>query len=172
MEDACTCVLCFWGRLLFLLLLSTMGLQQFVSLSLIVALIKIKGSNCVWPGLYFCLSFLLQLLPFLHHHFAYRGLIYLLWSNCLRVESLYLWHHSSLILIFCLPEHDLSTDYICCYTFENRKECSLSFPRRVFVPWLAGTHICDYLQSSETLEVRTSNLMSKISSCIVCCNEN
>ncbi|KAG6648657.1 hypothetical protein CIPAW_07G161600 [Carya illinoinensis] len=34
-----------------------------------------------------------------------------------------------------------------------RKECSLSFPRRVFVPWLAGTYICDYLQPSETLEV-------------------
>ncbi|XP_062165360.1 uncharacterized protein LOC133871913 isoform X2 [Alnus glutinosa] len=34
-----------------------------------------------------------------------------------------------------------------------RKECSLSFPRRVFLPWLAGTYICDYLQSSETLEV-------------------
>nr|POE69547.1 protein odr-4 like [Quercus suber] len=37
--------------------------------------------------------------------------------------------------------------------FNNQKECSLSFPRRVFVPWLAGTYICDYLQPSETLEV-------------------
>lgn len=36
---------------------------------------------------------------------------------------------------------------------ELRKTCSLSFPRRVFVPWLAGTYICDYLQPSETLEV-------------------
>ncbi|XP_041017267.1 protein odr-4 homolog isoform X4 [Juglans microcarpa x Juglans regia] len=34
-----------------------------------------------------------------------------------------------------------------------RKECSLPFPRRVFVPWLGGTYICDYLQPSETLEV-------------------
>ncbi|XP_057505416.1 uncharacterized protein LOC130788671 [Actinidia eriantha] len=34
-----------------------------------------------------------------------------------------------------------------------RKRCSLSFPRRVFIPWLAGTYICDYLQPSETLEV-------------------
>lgn len=34
-----------------------------------------------------------------------------------------------------------------------RKYCILSFPRRIFVPWLAGTYICDYLQSSETIEV-------------------
>ncbi|XWS24016.1 hypothetical protein CRYUN_Cryun28dG0065100 [Craigia yunnanensis] len=34
-----------------------------------------------------------------------------------------------------------------------RKNCNLSLPRRVFVPWLAGTFICDYIQSSETLEV-------------------
>lgn len=34
-----------------------------------------------------------------------------------------------------------------------RKQCSLAFPRRVFVPWLAGTYICDYLQPSETIEV-------------------
>ncbi|KAK3031950.1 hypothetical protein RJ639_037111 [Escallonia herrerae] len=34
-----------------------------------------------------------------------------------------------------------------------RKQCGLSFPRRVFVPWLAGTCICDYIQPSETLEV-------------------
>ncbi|KAF8024720.1 hypothetical protein BT93_F1791 [Corymbia citriodora subsp. variegata] len=34
-----------------------------------------------------------------------------------------------------------------------RKPSGLSFPRRVFAPWLAGTFICDYLQSSETLEV-------------------
>ncbi|XP_057974867.1 uncharacterized protein LOC131162428 isoform X2 [Malania oleifera] len=33
-----------------------------------------------------------------------------------------------------------------------RKQCSLSFPQRIFVPWLAGTFICDYLQPSETLE--------------------
>ncbi|KAE8666754.1 hypothetical protein F3Y22_tig00112491pilonHSYRG00202 [Hibiscus syriacus] len=34
-----------------------------------------------------------------------------------------------------------------------RKNCNLSLPRRVFVPWLAGTFISDYLQPSETLEV-------------------
>ncbi|WCJ35654.1 oxidoreductase zinc-binding dehydrogenase family protein [Euphorbia peplus] len=34
-----------------------------------------------------------------------------------------------------------------------RKRCTLTFPRRVFIPWLAGTYICDYLQQSETLEV-------------------
>ncbi|MBA0623716.1 hypothetical protein Godav_009162 [Gossypium davidsonii] len=34
-----------------------------------------------------------------------------------------------------------------------RKTCNLSLPRRVFVPWLADTYICDYLQPSETLEV-------------------
>ncbi|MFQ6639688.1 hypothetical protein Gotur_015857 [Gossypium turneri] len=35
----------------------------------------------------------------------------------------------------------------------DKKNCNLSLPRRVFVPWLAGTYICDYLQPSETLEV-------------------
>ncbi|XP_076910840.1 uncharacterized protein LOC143568609 [Bidens hawaiensis] len=34
-----------------------------------------------------------------------------------------------------------------------RERCCLSFPRRVFVPWLADTYICDYIQPSETLEV-------------------
>ncbi|KAK8692407.1 hypothetical protein V6N13_075867 [Hibiscus sabdariffa] len=34
-----------------------------------------------------------------------------------------------------------------------RKNCNLSLPRRVFVPWLSGTFISDYLQPSETLEV-------------------
>ncbi|XP_022727138.1 protein odr-4 homolog isoform X2 [Durio zibethinus] len=34
-----------------------------------------------------------------------------------------------------------------------RKNCNLSLPGRVFVPWLAGTFISDYIQSSETLEV-------------------
>lgn len=37
--------------------------------------------------------------------------------------------------------------------FVDRKSCSLSFPRRVFVPWLGGTYVCDYIQPSETLEV-------------------
>ncbi|GMN40202.1 hypothetical protein TIFTF001_009426 [Ficus carica] len=34
-----------------------------------------------------------------------------------------------------------------------RKTCNLSLPRRVFVPWLADMLVCDYLQSSETIEV-------------------
>ncbi|KAI9201198.1 hypothetical protein LWI28_020021 [Acer negundo] len=34
-----------------------------------------------------------------------------------------------------------------------RETCGLAFPRRVFVPWLVGTFICDYLQPSERLEV-------------------
>lgn len=34
-----------------------------------------------------------------------------------------------------------------------RKKCDLSFPRRVFVPWLGDIYICDYLQPSETTEV-------------------
>ncbi|GER30022.1 oxidoreductase [Striga asiatica] len=32
------------------------------------------------------------------------------------------------------------------------KQCNLSFPRRVFVPWLEGTYICDYILPSETME--------------------
>ncbi|XP_018848697.2 protein odr-4 homolog [Juglans regia] len=44
-----------------------------------------------------------------------------------------------------------------------RKECSLSFPRRVFVPWLAGTYICDYLQPSETLEVLNDHCVELMS---------
>ncbi|TQD74284.1 hypothetical protein C1H46_040190 [Malus baccata] len=39
-----------------------------------------------------------------------------------------------------------------------RQSCNLSLPRRVFVPWLAGTFVCDYLQPSETFEVRTYKL--------------
>ncbi|KAK2659991.1 hypothetical protein Ddye_006524 [Dipteronia dyeriana] len=34
-----------------------------------------------------------------------------------------------------------------------RETRGLAFPRRVFVPWLVGTFICDYLQPSERLEV-------------------
>ncbi|XP_044509991.1 protein odr-4 homolog isoform X1 [Mangifera indica] len=44
-----------------------------------------------------------------------------------------------------------------------RKTCSLSFPRRVFLPWLAGTFIGDYLQSSETLEVIKDHLVELMS---------
>ncbi|TXG52620.1 hypothetical protein EZV62_021789 [Acer yangbiense] len=35
----------------------------------------------------------------------------------------------------------------------QRETCGLAFPRRVFVPWLVGTFICDYLEPSERLEV-------------------
>ncbi|KAK9110796.1 hypothetical protein Sjap_018856 [Stephania japonica] len=34
-----------------------------------------------------------------------------------------------------------------------RKPCGLIFPRRVLIPWLADSFICDYLQPSETFEV-------------------
>ncbi|KAM3239493.1 hypothetical protein P3L10_014529 [Capsicum annuum] len=33
------------------------------------------------------------------------------------------------------------------------KHCSLSFPRRVFLPWLADTFLCDYVQPSESVEL-------------------
>ncbi|XP_058080872.1 uncharacterized protein LOC131229031 isoform X2 [Magnolia sinica] len=36
---------------------------------------------------------------------------------------------------------------------ELRKTCSLSFPRRVLVPWLGRIFICDYLQPLETFEI-------------------
>ncbi|XP_010553851.1 PREDICTED: protein odr-4 homolog [Tarenaya hassleriana] len=35
----------------------------------------------------------------------------------------------------------------------STKPFRLPLPRRVFVPWLSGTFICDYLQPSESLEV-------------------
>ncbi|KAG0447825.1 hypothetical protein HPP92_028142 [Vanilla planifolia] len=35
---------------------------------------------------------------------------------------------------------------------EVRKSLALSFPRRVLIPWLSGTFICDYLLHSETFE--------------------
>ncbi|KAL5559902.1 hypothetical protein UlMin_036113 [Ulmus minor] len=44
-----------------------------------------------------------------------------------------------------------------------RKICNISFPRRVFVPWLAGTFVCDYLQSSETLEVLKDHFVELLS---------
>ncbi|KAK9270191.1 hypothetical protein L1049_025767 [Liquidambar formosana] len=44
-----------------------------------------------------------------------------------------------------------------------REQCSLSFPRRVFVPWLMGTFICDYLQPSETLEVLKDHIVELMS---------
>ncbi|ESQ32638.1 hypothetical protein EUTSA_v10004086mg [Eutrema salsugineum] len=45
----------------------------------------------------------------------------------------------------------------------STKACHLRLPRRVLVPWLAGTYICDYLQPFESLEVvkeRCIELMS------------
>lgn len=50
---------------------------------------------------------------------------------------------------------EMSTEIpICQFVLHGlRNQCSLSFPRRVFVPWLTGIFICDYLQPSETLEV-------------------
>ncbi|KAL3344098.1 hypothetical protein AABB24_023503 [Solanum stoloniferum] len=35
----------------------------------------------------------------------------------------------------------------------QRKHCSMSFPRRVFLPWLADIFLCDYIQPSESVEV-------------------
>ncbi|KAF8404764.1 hypothetical protein HHK36_009653 [Tetracentron sinense] len=39
----------------------------------------------------------------------------------------------------------------------SRQACSLSFPRRVLVPWIADAFICEYLQPSDTLEVLIDN---------------
>ncbi|GAB4852481.1 hypothetical protein Ancab_016695 [Ancistrocladus abbreviatus] len=44
-----------------------------------------------------------------------------------------------------------------------RKQCTLPLPRRVFIPWLAGTFICDYLQPSETLEVLKDHVVELLS---------
>ncbi|KAK8450300.1 hypothetical protein SEVIR_6G001600v4 [Setaria viridis] len=38
---------------------------------------------------------------------------------------------------------------------ELRESYSFSFPRRVLIPWLSGTYVCDYLQRSETTEDAT-----------------
>ncbi|KAG6402625.1 hypothetical protein SASPL_134827 [Salvia splendens] len=47
-----------------------------------------------------------------------------------------------------------SEEYIANFDLQaQRKQCNLSFPRRVFVPWLDGAYICDYIQSKETLEI-------------------
>lgn len=35
---------------------------------------------------------------------------------------------------------------------ELREPYSFSFPRRVLIPWLSGTYVCDYLQQPETAE--------------------
>ncbi|GAB4852488.1 hypothetical protein Ancab_016702 [Ancistrocladus abbreviatus] len=44
-----------------------------------------------------------------------------------------------------------------------RKQCTLPLPRRVFIPWLAGTFICDYLKPSETLEVLKDHVVEPLS---------
>ncbi|XP_026433048.1 protein odr-4 homolog isoform X1 [Papaver somniferum] len=44
-----------------------------------------------------------------------------------------------------------------------RKSCILAFPRRVFVPWVGGTFICDYLQPSETFQVLEDNFKELMS---------
>ncbi|KAM7266249.1 hypothetical protein ACFE04_004146 [Oxalis oulophora] len=36
---------------------------------------------------------------------------------------------------------------------ELSDSCNILLPRRIFVPWLAGTYLCDYLQPSEKFEV-------------------
>ncbi|KAK1388389.1 Zinc-binding dehydrogenase family oxidoreductase [Heracleum sosnowskyi] len=43
------------------------------------------------------------------------------------------------------------------------QQCSIAFPRRVFVPWLADTYICDYIQPSETLEVLKDHFVELMS---------
>lgn len=45
----------------------------------------------------------------------------------------------------------------------STKACHLRLPKRVLVPWLAGTHICDYLQPFESLEVVKERCMELMS---------
>ncbi|GMH13660.1 hypothetical protein Nepgr_015501 [Nepenthes gracilis] len=44
-----------------------------------------------------------------------------------------------------------------------RKQATLQLPRRIFIPWLAGTFICDYLQPSETFEVLKDHFVELLS---------
>ncbi|KAL9272338.1 odr-4-like protein [Drosera capensis] len=44
-----------------------------------------------------------------------------------------------------------------------RKSCIVPLPRRVFIPWMAGTLISNYLQPSETFEVLTDQLAELLS---------
>ncbi|CAO2833847.1 unnamed protein product [Amaranthus hypochondriacus] len=44
-----------------------------------------------------------------------------------------------------------------------RKQCILPFPRRVFIPWLAGTFICDYLLPTETFEALKDHFVELLS---------
>ncbi|KAL1819919.1 hypothetical protein ACET3Z_014788 [Daucus carota] len=43
------------------------------------------------------------------------------------------------------------------------QQCKIAFPRRVFVPWLADTYTCDYVQPSETLEVLKDHFVELMS---------
>lgn len=45
----------------------------------------------------------------------------------------------------------------------HRKQYNISFPRRVFIPWLEGTYICDYIEPSETVEVVKDNCVDLMS---------
>lgn len=45
----------------------------------------------------------------------------------------------------------------------STESCHLRLPRRVLVPWLAGTYICDYLQPFESLEVVKERCMELMS---------
>ncbi|XP_010528644.1 PREDICTED: protein odr-4 homolog isoform X1 [Tarenaya hassleriana] len=45
----------------------------------------------------------------------------------------------------------------------STKPFRLPLPRRVFVPWLSGTFLCDYLQPSESLEVLKERCIELIS---------
>ncbi|XP_022895026.1 protein odr-4 homolog isoform X2 [Olea europaea var. sylvestris] len=45
----------------------------------------------------------------------------------------------------------------------QRKQYNISFPRRVFIPWLEGTYICDYIKPSETVEVVKDNCVDLMS---------
>ncbi|GAB2293685.1 hypothetical protein Dimus_027898 [Dionaea muscipula] len=44
-----------------------------------------------------------------------------------------------------------------------RKQCNVPLPRRVFIPWIAGTFICDHLQPSETFEVLKDHFVELLS---------
>ncbi|XP_021722532.1 protein odr-4 homolog [Chenopodium quinoa] len=44
-----------------------------------------------------------------------------------------------------------------------RKQCMLTFPRRVFIPWLAGTFICDYLLPAESFEALSDHFVELLS---------
>ncbi|CAA6657837.1 unnamed protein product [Spirodela intermedia] len=56
-------------------------------------------------------------------------------------------------------EKETSFDGVNCQSILNmlKFNCTLSFPRRVLIPWLGNVFVCDYLQPSETLEVLGSH---------------